>query len=104
MNSRGDYGRLVLSSRRKMQVKQRQNKEESSSYQILTGKERPRINEKHEGKFHYLLENLHRHYKRKFSRGTKRVIVAKAKMATRAKETEKAKTKRHATRPPALRS
>jgi hypothetical protein len=83
-----------------MQVKQQQNKEGSSNYQILTGKERPRINEKHEGKSHYLLENLHRHYKRKFSRETKRVIVAKTKMATRAKETEK-ETKRHATRPPA---
>ena len=81
-------------------MKQRQSKEEASSYQILTGKERPRINEKHEEKFHSLLENLHRHYKRKFSRGTKRVIVAKAKMATRAKETEK-ETRRHATRPPA---
>jgi hypothetical protein len=37
-----------------MQVKQRQNKEWSSNYQILTGKERPRINEQHEGKFHLL--------------------------------------------------
>ena len=86
-----------------MRVKQRQNKEGSSNYQILTGKERPRINEKHEEKFHYLLENLHGYYKRKFSRKTKKVIVAKAKMATRAKETEK-ETKRHATRPPASRS
>jgi hypothetical protein len=44
-NLQGGRHQLAFSSRRKKQVKHRQSKDWSNSYQILTGKESARIND-----------------------------------------------------------
>ena len=50
-NLQGVRYQLSFSSRRKKQVKHRQSKDWSNSYQILTGKESARINDSARGNF-----------------------------------------------------
>jgi hypothetical protein len=77
----------VFSSRRRKQEKYRQNEDRQSSDQISTGKENSNIKGLHKTEYSSS-RNLHGYYKRSSSKSTKE-IVAKANMATIAKEIRK---------------